>query len=135
MSIAKSLKNWTVFVSVLLFSVSVLAKGPQAPGVVAYADLPLEAQHTLRLIEKGGPFPYAKDATVFRNYEGLLPKQKRGYYREYTVKTPGQRGRGARRIIAGGDGRYTARFVDYYYTNNHYASFKRIEDEYSGKSK
>lgn len=125
MSIDRFLKNWTVFLSILLFSLGVFAKGPLAPETIARADLPLEAQRTLRLIEQGGPFPYSKDGAVFRNYEGFLPRQQRGYYREYTVKTPGVWQRGARRIIAGG---YEARFADYYYTDNHYASFKRIQE-------
>jgi ribonuclease T1 len=82
-------------------------------------QLPREARETLALIKSGGPFPYAKDGSVFSNREGLLPKRNRGYYREYTVKTPGSRDRGARRIVAGVTG-------EYYYTSDHYRSFKRI---------
>jgi ribonuclease T1 len=82
-------------------------------------QLPGEARETLALIKAGGPFPYAKDGSVFGNREGLLPKRNRGYYREYTVKTPGSRDRGARRIVAGVTG-------EYYYTHDHYRSFKRI---------
>lgn len=92
-----------------------------AKGEIAAADLPREAQQTLALIRKGGPYPYAKDGTVFGNREGLLPKRNRGYYREYTVKTPGVRHRGARRIVAGREG-------DYWYTADHYASFRRIRE-------
>ena len=92
-----------------------------AGGEIAAADLPREAQQTLALIKKGGPYPYAKDGTVFGNREGLLPKRNRGYYREYTVKTPGVRHRGARRIVAGREG-------DYWYTADHYASFRRIRE-------
>ena len=92
-----------------------------AKGEIAAADLPREAQQTLALIKKGGPYPYAKDGTVFGNREGLLPKRNRGYYREYTVKTPGVRHRGARRIVAGREG-------DYWYTADHYASFRRIRE-------
>jgi ribonuclease T1 len=88
---------------------------------IAAADLPREGRDTLALIKKGGPFPYAKDGTVFGNREGRLPKQKRGYYREYTVRTPGERTRGARRIVAGGQG-------DYWYTDDHYATFRRIRE-------
>ena len=84
-------------------------------------DLPKEARETLALIKKGGPFPYAKDGAVFSNREKVLAKQKRGYYREYTVKTPHTHNRGARRIIAGGSG-------EYYYTDDHYASFRRIKE-------
>lgn len=97
-----------------------LAPSPAATEVAA-ADLPREARQTLALIKKGGPFPYAKDGTVFANREGLLPQRKRGYYREYTVKTPGERTRGARRIVAGRSG-------DYWYTEDHYASFRRIRE-------
>jgi ribonuclease T1 len=92
--------------------------------VVALAELPVEAQQTERLIRNGGPFPYAKDGTVFGNRERLLPRQPRGYYREYTVKTPGARDRGARRIVCGG--RTATAPQACYYTADHYASFKRI---------
>lgn len=81
--------------------------------------LPAEARQTLELIDAGGPFPYAKDGTVFGNFEGLLPAHKRGYYREYTVTTPGSRDRGARRIVTGqGD--------EIYYTDDHYNSFRAV---------
>jgi ribonuclease T1 len=95
---------------------------------VALSDLPPEAQQTLRLIQQGGPFPYPrKDGSPFGNFEKRLPQQARGYYREYTVPTPGRRDRGARRIIAGegrnGDVRTSG---EYYYTDDHYRSFRRI---------
>ena len=122
---AKFLKNWTFFVVGLLFSFGVLAKGTVPSSVIGFDELPKEAQRTLALIKKGGPFPYAKDGIVFRNYEGVLPKRKRGYYHEFTVKTPGTRGRGARRIITGGE---PASSGEYYYTDDHYATFKRIEE-------
>jgi ribonuclease T1 len=86
------------------------------------SGLPAEAQQTLVLIRSGGPFPYARDGVEFRNREGLLPKRGRGYYREYTVKTPGAKDRGARRIVAGQAG-------EYYYTDDHYRSFRRIIEE------
>lgn len=92
---------------------------PATLGEIRTADLPREARATLALIRKGGPYPYARDGVVFGNREALLPKQKRGYYREYTVKTPGERTRGARRIVAGGSG-------EYYYTQDHYNHFSRI---------
>ncbi len=95
-----------------------------APEVVALAALPAEAQRTQQLIEQGGPFPYPKDGTVFFNRERLLPGQPRGYYREYTVPTPGLAHRGARRIVCGG--RQPTRPDNCYYTNDHYASFSRI---------
>ncbi len=82
-------------------------------------SLPPEARQTIALITAGGPFPYARDGVVFNNREGQLPKQPRGYYREYTVKTPGAHDRGARRIIAGRAG-------ELYYTDDHYRTFKRV---------
>jgi len=92
---------------------------------IAVAELPPEARTTLALIRAGGPFPYDKDGTVFGNREGLLPRQSRGYYTEYTVRTPGSRDRGARRIVAGGDPR---RSGEYWYTGDHYRSFHRIRE-------
>ena len=91
-------------------------------GEISVWDLPPEGRDTLALIKKGGPFSYSKDDTVFSNYEGLLPKQSNGYYHEYTVITPGSPDRGARRIVAGKGG-------EYYYTSDHYRSFKRIVEE------
>ncbi len=82
-------------------------------------DLPREARATLALIKSGGPFPYEKDGTTFGNREGRLPPERRGYYREFTVRTPGSRDRGARRIIAGKPG-------EFYYTDDHYRTFRRI---------
>ena len=92
--------------------------------MVALAALPAEARLTDRLIRSNGPFPYTKDGSVFGNRERLLPRQARGYYREYTVKTPGSRDRGARRIVCGGLQPATPEAC--YYTGDHYASFKRI---------
>jgi ribonuclease T1 len=92
-----------------------------AASEIAIGHLPQEARATLVLVKKGGPYPYAKDGTVFANREGRLPRQKRGYYREFTVKTPGERTRGARRIVAGQPG-------EYWYTDDHYASFRRIRE-------
>lgn len=88
---------------------------------VRLEQLPPEAAQTLALIQRGGPFPYRRDGTVFGNRERLLPLAERGYYREYTVPTPGAQDRGARRIVAG-------RRAEYYYTDDHYASFRRIRD-------
>jgi ribonuclease T1 len=92
--------------------------------VVALASLPPEARQTEQLIRQGGPFAHAKDGGVFGNRERHLPRQSRGYYREYTVKTPGANNRGARRIVCGG--RPATAPEACYYTADHYASFKRI---------
>ena len=88
----------------------------------SHAGLPPEALETLALIQRGGPFPYRKDGTTFQNRERLLPAKPRGYYREYTVPTPGARDRGARRIVAGGNPPEV-----FYYTADHYSSFRQIE--------
>jgi ribonuclease T1 len=88
---------------------------------VALAQLPREARATLELVRKRGPYPYAKDGSIFGNREGHLPRQKRGYYREYTVKTPGERTRGARRLVVGSGG-------EVYYTDDHYNSFRRVRE-------
>ena len=93
---------------------------------IAVADLPAEARSTLDLIRRGGPFPYDKDGTVFGNREQLLPRAPRGHYTEYTVRTPGVRHRGARRIVAGGDPRSAQ--AEFWYTDDHYQSFRRIRE-------
>jgi len=96
-----------------------------APGTAAdpaLAFLPAEAHATLALIDRGGPFPYRQDGTVFQNRERLLPQRPRGHYREYTVDTPGLDHRGARRIVTGGDPP-----AEWYYTADHYRSFRRFE--------
>ncbi|MFF8414568.1 ribonuclease domain-containing protein [Streptomyces omiyaensis] len=87
--------------------------------VVREAELPPEARETLALIRAGGPFPYARDGVVFSNFERILPRRERGHYHEYTVRTPGERDRGARRIVTGGDG-------ERYYTDDHYESFREV---------
>ena len=120
-----------------LFAIAVLAFGAALPpgcGVavarntgttagaeIAYAALPREAQHTLQSIKRGGPHAFERDGIVFGNYEHRLPLRSRGYYHEYTVPTPGVRNRGARRIIAGAG-------AEYYYTDDHYRSFRRIRE-------
>ena len=86
------------------------------------AGLPAEARQTLRLIQAGGPFPYDRDGATFQNREGRLPAQPPGYYREYTVLTPGSSDRGARRIVSGGNPP-----VEFYYTDDHYRSFRQVE--------
>ena len=101
------------------------ARAPQETvAAVSLASLPAQAQHTHQLILAGGPFPHDKDGTVFGNREQSLPREPRGYYREYTVPTPGSRDRGARRIVCGG---HVPRTPDVcYYTQDQYASFRRI---------
>jgi ribonuclease T1 len=91
-------------------------------GIVPAAQLPEEARATLRLIDAGGPFPYRRDGIVFQNRERLLPEQPKGYYREYTVPTAGSKDRGARRIVTGDKPP-----VVFYYTADHYKTFRRIQ--------
>jgi len=91
---------------------------------VVLSALPPESQVTHRLILEGGPFPYPKDGTVFGNRERLLPVYPRGYYREYTVRTPGSRDRGARRMVCGG--KEPAKPEACFYTADHYATFQRV---------
>ncbi len=110
-----------------LFTENVSAKnfwaGAESQGDIALSELPLQGQQTHRLIYQGGPFPFDKDGVVFGNRERLLPLQKRGYYREYTVPTPGARDRGAKRIVCGG----TATLPNAcFYSADHYASFRKI---------
>ncbi|GAA2421387.1 hypothetical protein GCM10010191_36000 [Actinomadura vinacea] len=105
--------------------------GPPAVASVLAADippicesrLPAEAHDTIALIEQGGPYPYPQDGTVFQNREGLLPDEPSGYYHEYTVKTPGEDDRGARRIVTAGDQGADGM----YYTADHYESFSDID--------
>lgn len=100
------------------------AKNNRQSSDIALTDLPKQGQTTYALILQGGPFPYEKDGVVFGNREKQLPLQKRGYYREYTVKTPASRDRGAYRIVCGG---LQPKMPDAcFYTADHYASFKKI---------
>ena len=104
--------------------------GRAAPiGEIPVAALPAEARATLALIKAGGPFPYARDGSVFGNREKMLPPRRHGYYREYTVQTAGARDRGARRIVAGaGAAGDVRRSGEYYYSDDHYNSFRRIRE-------
>ena len=88
---------------------------------VTASELPAQARETIALIRTGGPFPYPRDGVVFGNFEERLPVKARGYYREYTVRTPDAKDRGARRIVAGRGG-------ELYYTDDHYSSFRRIKE-------
>ncbi len=112
----------TVTTPPTLAAVSPSNRSNAPPGMdyVTLEDLPPEALDTLTLIEQDGPFPFSRDGITFQNREGLLPQKARGYYSEYTVITPGESDRGARRIVAGEAG-------ERYYTANHYASFAWIE--------
>ena len=124
------------WIGALLFAVAALFAPPGAardvPPAIAEVridDLPVEARQTLARIKRGGPYAYRKDGSVFGNREKRLPAQPRGYYTEYTVKTPYSRDRGARRIVAGrGAGRDPATSGEYYYTDDHYNSFWRIRE-------
>ena len=108
----------------LAASVLHTACADQTASQVSLAQLPVQARTTYERIHNGGPFPYDKDGSIFGNRERLLPAEKRGYYREYTVKTPRERSRGARRSVCGG---WQATRPDAcYYTADHYASFARI---------
>ncbi|MFC9583118.1 ribonuclease domain-containing protein [Streptomyces yangpuensis] len=91
----------------------------QGMAVVRAEALPRQAQDVLALIDKGGPYPYRQDGTVFGNFEKALPRHKRGYYHEFTVRTPGEPDRGARRIVTGEGG-------EFYYTDDHYQTFKAV---------
>lgn len=129
-------RGWRHALTVLLvglasvLSAPVSAKGPvtadtkTADTTIAVAQLPVQGQQMLTLIQQGGPFRYDKDGTVFGNRERLLPSQPRGFYREYTVRTPEVSHRGARRIVCGGQ--VPTRPDACYYTEDHYASFRRI---------
>jgi ribonuclease T1 len=107
------------FLAALLALVVLPAFGFQKE--VAVRSLPPEARQTLALIKANGPFPYRQDGKTFGNREKRLPMRAHGYYREYTVKTPGAKDRAARRIVAGNGG-------EFYYTDDHYRSFRRIRE-------
>jgi len=117
------------FCALLALNGAAFARGPAPIVDISLAALPAEAHVVLARIKAGGPFAYARDGSVFGNREKLLPARSRGYYREYTVQTPGARDRGARRIVAGagtaGDVRSSG---EYYYSDDHYNSFRRIRD-------
>ncbi|MGH8663059.1 MAG: ribonuclease domain-containing protein [Burkholderiales bacterium] len=112
---------WLLLVLAFGLASFACARGEPALPEVRLEQLPAEAQRTLALIKRDGPFPYRRDGAVFGNRERRLPAREQGYYREYTVPTPGAKDRGARRIVAG-------RGSDYYYTDDHYDSFRRIRD-------
>jgi len=110
-----------------LIGTAVQAKTEAAAAVLqtmTVAALPPQGRDMMALIEKGGPFKYEKDGTVFGNREKILPARQRGYYREYTVRTPGESSRGARRIVCGGQQPRAPNAC--FYTDDHYASFRQI---------
>lgn len=111
---------WLVLLVCVALVLPAWGRGPRIPEV-PLSKLPPEAATTLELIKRGGPFPYRRDGLVFQNREGRLPAKQTGYYREYTVPTPGSKDRGARRIVAGAE-------AEYYYTADHYRSFRRIRE-------
>jgi ribonuclease T1 len=108
-------------IAALLLALILLPAAAARVDDVALEQLPPEARQTLLLIKRGGPFPYKRDGVTFGNFERILPKKPRGYYHEYTVPTPGERTRGARRIVTG-------REDEFYYTDDHYRSFRRIRE-------
>ena len=122
------LRRWGLGISIvaaLLLASEVQARRHEPPqSSIAVAQLPVEAQSVHRLIHAGGPFVHPKDGAVFGNRERMLPTQGRGFYREYTVATPGARDRGARRIVCGGRDAKAPEAC--YYTVDHYSSFRRI---------
>ena len=124
----QSLRLWftvALLASTILAAASAEARESVPEREIAIGKLPTEARDMLELIRAGGPFAYERDGVTFGNREHLLPAQRRGYYHEYTVATPGARNRGARRIICGG----ARRAPDVcYYTDDHYASFRRIRE-------
>jgi ribonuclease T1 len=129
MKIGARIRNVTALLTLAVafcFAVPGVARTtPQMLPDVASADLPKEAREVLVLIHAGGPFRYERDGVVFGNYEHLLPAERKGYYHEYTVHTPGVNSRGARRIICGGAPKAPDAC---YYTGDHYRSFKRIRE-------
>ena len=114
-------KFWFALWVLLFVPGAVQAQRSDGLPEIAVYELPAQARETIRLIKQGGPFPYERDGTTFGNFERLLPQRSRGYYLEYTVRTPGVKSRGARRIVAGRGG-------ELYYTNDHYRSFRRIRE-------
>jgi ribonuclease T1 len=130
----KSWAGWRLAMAVMLaalgtgFGPAVVQAKEAVSGVgistVAIAELPVQGRNMVKLIHQGGPFKYDRDGSMFGNREKILPAKNRGYYREYTVQTPGERSRGARRIVCGGFVPTTPDAC--YYTDDHYASYRRI---------
>jgi ribonuclease T1 len=121
--IATLLRAGTIALVCLLFAAGGVHARDRKSADISADGLPPQALHTLELIRRNGPFPFDRDGIEFGNREHALPDMPRGYYREYTVKTPGVRGRGANRIVCGGE-QSSAR--ECYYTDDHYRTFRRI---------
>lgn len=119
------LAGLALVVTVIVMRDAAVAREAGTPGVVVVSALPVEAREVLDRIHAGGPFRYSRDGVVFGNRERLLPAQQHGYYHEYTVRTPGARDRGARRIVCGGEARSPAAC---WYTDDHYSSFRTIRE-------
>lgn len=121
---SRSLRYWLLAALLWLpqaHAVPTKSDGRSSLQIISTVDLPVEARNTLRVIKQNGPFPYSRDGVVFKNFERKLPNRPRGYYHEYTVKTPGVRNRGARRIVCGP-------LPECYYTADHYQTFKSIRE-------
>jgi ribonuclease T1 len=121
------IRPWYLLYALLLFFQVVQARNvsdTSTNNLIDAASLPLEARQAIAAINEGPPYRYKKDGIVFGNYQGLLPKQRRGYYHEFTVKTPGRQDRGPQRLVVGG--KYS-KTNEIYYTADHYASFHRIK--------
>lgn len=136
----KSLKSLLLLAALLIASPALGRGDPSSQGI-RLQELPAEAQQTLQLIQRGGPYPHERDGITFGNYEKQLPAAPRGYYREYTVITPGINHRGARRIVVGCERQQTLTRSSsllslpqcreggsFYYTADHYRSFRRITE-------
>ncbi|MFC6878309.1 MULTISPECIES: ribonuclease domain-containing protein [Actinomadura] len=117
--------RFLTFLLAPLLALTLLAPSADAAALppVCETTLPAQADDTIALIDKGGPYPYPQDGTVFQNREGLLPKEPRGFYHEYTVRTPGDSTRGPRRIITSGDEGHDGM----YWTPDHYRTFSDID--------
>lgn len=125
MGMGRYLAVITLAAATLIGAAMAEARGDRSAALVTVAavELPGEARATLAAIRDNGPFPYSRDGVAFGNREGMLPPKPRGYYHEYTVRTPGSRNRGARRIVCGGP---SGTIAECYYSDDHYQSFKRI---------
>jgi ribonuclease T1 len=122
--VPRDARRWSAaFVAATIVALATVACARTPGDTIAATDLPKEARETLANVRRGPPFPYERDGVAFGNREKLLPAKPRGYYREYTVRTPGASTRGARRIVCGGAP--TAPDACWY-TGDHYQSFARI---------